>query len=58
MRKLKPMDSKERSNRRQMVKATWEIENGCSIGVIHSRHTQVMGMKRSKAEMEAMREEN
>lgn len=58
MRKLKPTDSKERSNRKQMVKGTWETENGRSIGVIHSRHTQVMGMKRSKAEMEAMRGEN
>lgn len=26
MRKLKPTDSKERSNRKQMVKGTWEIE--------------------------------
>ena len=55
MRKLKPTDIKERSNRRQMVKGTWEMENGHSIGVINSRHTQVMGMKTSKAEMEAVR---
>ena len=38
-----------------MVKGTWEMQNGRSIGVINSRHTQVMGMKRSKVEMEAVR---
>lgn len=32
MKKLKPTESKERSNRRQMVKGAWEMENEIVLG--------------------------